>query len=145
MADATGSKRSLKFVLRFLKKVLGADTNLLMSQVKDLIIKTVLTGQPHIAQQYRAYQIEDYENSLCFEILGFDIMLDENFKPYLLEINHAPSFATDSPLDEKIKAQVIYDTVNLLGLTQKRKRNYKTATKLRMDLRRLKTKGGILN
>lgn len=30
-------------------------------------------------------------------------MLDINFKPYLLEVNHAPSFGTDSPLDEKIK------------------------------------------
>ena len=40
---------------------------------------------------------------MCFEILGFDIMLDENLKPYLIEINHAPSFNTDSPLDEKIK------------------------------------------
>jgi len=54
-------------------------------------------------------------------------MIDETFKPYLLEINHAPSFATDSPLDEKIKGQVIYDTLNLLGLSQKRKKNYKAA------------------
>jgi len=52
-------------------------------------------------------------------------MLDEDFKPYLLEINHAPSFATDSTLDEKIKGQVIYDAINLLGLSQKRKKNYK--------------------
>lgn len=40
---------------------------------------------------------------MAFEILGFDIMLDSNLKAYLLEINHAPSFATDSSLDEKIK------------------------------------------
>lgn len=44
-------------------------------------------------------------------------MIDDKFKPYLIEINHAPSFATDSPLDEKIKGQVIYDTLNLLGLS----------------------------
>ena len=64
-------------------------------------------------------------------------MLDENFKPYLLEINHAPSFGTDSSLDEKIKGQVIYDTINLLGLSQKRKKNYKQINKLRAELRKL--------
>ena len=77
---------------------------------------------------------------MCFEILGFDIMLDEKFKPYLLEVNHAPSFGTDSPLDEKIKGQVIYDTLNLLGLSHKRKRNYKTTMKLRTELRRMSMK-----
>jgi tubulin polyglutamylase TTLL6/13 len=81
---------------------------------------------------------------MAFEILGFDIMLDEQCKPYLLEINHAPSFATDSPLDEKIKGQVIYDTVNLLGLSQKRKRNYKNIKQIKIDLRKMQSKKTLL-
>ena len=40
---------------------------------------------------------------MCFEILGFDIILDDKGKPYLLEVNQAPSFATDSPLDYEVK------------------------------------------
>ena len=103
VADFVGSKRSLKFVLRYLKKQHYADTALLMKKIKDMIIKTLLSAQPHLAHQYKSYQIDDFENSLCFEILGFDIMLDEALEPYLIEINHAPSFNTDSPLDEKIK------------------------------------------
>ena len=103
VADFVGSKRSLKFVLRYLKKSHNADTTQLMKQIKDMIIKTLLSAQPHLVQQYKSYQLDDFENSMCFEILGFDIMLDENLKPYLIEINHAPSFNTDSPLDEKIK------------------------------------------
>jgi len=35
----------------------------------------------------------------CFEIFGFDIMLDQELKVWLLEVNHTPSFHTDSPLD----------------------------------------------
>lgn len=40
----------------------------------------------------------------------------------LLEVNHAPSFATDSPLDYEIKHQLFVDMFNLLGLTLERKR-----------------------
>ena len=46
---------------------------------------------------------------MCFELLGFDIILDSNLKPMLLEVNHAPSFATDSPLDYDIKHKLFVD------------------------------------
>jgi tubulin polyglutamylase TTLL6/13 len=55
---------------------------------------------------------------MCFHLLGFDIMLDSNCKPYLLEVNHSPSFSTDSPLDEKVKGDLIRDTIQMLGLTK---------------------------
>ena len=54
---------------------------------------------------------------MCFEILGFDIILDKTGKPYLLEVNHAPSFNTDTPLDYMVKKDMLYDTLNLLGVT----------------------------
>ena len=48
---------------------------------------------------------------MCFEILGFDVMLDEKLKPWILEVNHSPSFHTDSPLDFKIKKNLIADVL----------------------------------
>ncbi|KAJ1461466.1 tubulin-tyrosine ligase family-domain-containing protein [Pelagophyceae sp. CCMP2097] len=47
------------------------------------------------------------EGSRCFEVLGIDIMMDHALKPWLVEINHLPSFATDSALDKEIKSRVI--------------------------------------
>jgi tubulin polyglutamylase TTLL6/13 len=67
-------------------------------------------------------------------------MLDRDCKPYLLEVNHSPSFSTDSPLDEKVKGDLIRDTIRLLGLTKKRKAMYKRNHQLHMDIRILQGK-----
>ena len=61
---------------------------------------------------------------MAFEILGFDVMFDEDLEPYLIEVNHAPSFATQSSLDERIKSDLIRDTFKLLNLSRKRKQKY---------------------
>ena len=58
---------------------------------------------------------------MCFQILGFDVMIDYQLKPWLLEVNQSPSFTTDSPLDSKIKKQLIAEVLTLLNLNLKRK------------------------
>jgi len=45
--------------------------------------------------------------SHCFEVLGLDIMMDTKLRPYLIEVNHLPSFGTDSTLDDEIKSRVL--------------------------------------
>jgi len=40
-------------------------------------------------------------------------------KPYLLEVNHTPSFTADTPLDRLIKCQLIRDTLKILNLNMK--------------------------
>ena len=51
-------------------------------------------------------------------------MLDSDLKPWLLEVNHSPSFCTDSPLDLTIKKNLLRDTLHILNLSQKRKQAY---------------------
>lgn len=45
-------------------------------------------------------------------------MLDEYCKPYVLEVNHTPSFVTDTPLDYHIKYNLILDTLRLMNINQ---------------------------
>lgn len=53
-------------------------------------------------------------------------MIDSKLKPWLIEVNHLSSFGTDSPLDKKIKFDLIQDTFSLLNLSVKRKKKVKT-------------------
>jgi len=72
-----------------------------------------------MSHYYKTSQPDDIYNNMCFEVLGFDIMLDHKFKPWLLEVNHTPSFRTDTPLDKAIKKGLIIDTLNIMNITTK--------------------------
>lgn len=52
---------------------------------------------------------------MCFELLGFDILLDDAIKPYVLEVNYSPSLETGSKLDKAVKRKVIEDTLLLVS------------------------------
>ena len=119
-----GHKRSLTFALKYIEQM-GHDSQQVLRDIKDIIIKTICTVQPQLAHTYRSCQPDDTENSMCFEILGFDIFLDEKLKPWILEVNHSPSFTTDSPLDFKIKKNLVADVMTLLNLSYFKKVKYK--------------------
>ena len=50
----------------------------------------------------------------CMEILGFDIMLDTNMKPWLLEVNSSPAMSMETDVDHVVKPALIRDAVNLV-------------------------------
>ncbi|KAJ8288844.1 hypothetical protein COCON_G00015030 [Conger conger] len=106
-----GNKWSMSAILRYLKQE-GKDTALLMGQVEDLVIKAVLSAELQIATACKMF-VPHRTN--CFELYGFDVLIDSNLKPWLLEVNLSPSLACDAPLDLKIKASMISDMFSLVG------------------------------
>lgn len=58
---------------------------------------------------------------MCFHILGLDVMMNHKGEPFVIEVNHTPSFTTDTPLDQKIKFNLIKDTLVLMNVNVKQK------------------------
>jgi len=50
----------------------------------------------------------------CLELFGFDIMVDSNLKPWLLEVNSSPAMSMDNNIDYIIKPDLIKDIINLV-------------------------------
>jgi len=52
----------------------------------------------------------------CFELYGFDIMLDANLKPWLIEVNASPSFTANTENDYELKTGLLDDVLNILDV-----------------------------
>ncbi|KAM8973542.1 tubulin polyglutamylase TTLL13 isoform 2-T2 [Pelodytes ibericus] len=113
--DMTGSKRKLSTLNTWMENN-NYDTGKMWEDIEDVIIKTLISAHPILKHNYRACFPNHVAGSACFEILGFDIILDKKLKPWLLEVNHSPSFTTDSRLDREVKDALLEDTLNLINL-----------------------------
>jgi hypothetical protein len=110
--DDVGYKWSLTAFCKHLQQV-GIDMDLMWSRIYDVILKSLICGENHVMQQIKKNNV--HRNN-CFEIFGYDILLDSDLKPWLVEINLSPALATDSPLDLKIKSNLLADVFNLIGI-----------------------------
>jgi len=82
----------------------GADVERIWLRIQDLVLLTLLP----IVHAVPAMPS-------CFELFGFDIILDNNLKPWLLEVNASPSISVKGSVDSKVKVPLLNDTLDVLG------------------------------
>eukprot|EP00746_Dinoflagellata_sp_MGD_P010311 gnl/MRDRNA2_/MRDRNA2_121241_c0_seq1.p1 gnl/MRDRNA2_/MRDRNA2_121241_c0~~gnl/MRDRNA2_/MRDRNA2_121241_c0_seq1.p1 ORF type:complete len:665 (+),score=89.10 gnl/MRDRNA2_/MRDRNA2_121241_c0_seq1:131-2125(+) len=109
--DNVGHKWSLSALNRHLRCI-NVNVNEMWSRIFDIIIKSLIAVQKPVCDGSGSGPA--LEN--CFELFGFDVMVDDENKPWLLEVNHSPSMASESPLDWRVKTNVFADALNLVGL-----------------------------
>lgn len=52
-----------------------------------MVIKTLISIHPILKHNYRSFFYNHTRGSACFEILGFDILLDRKLKAWLVEVS----------------------------------------------------------
>merc|ERR1711911_110808 len=80
----------------------GVDVENIKSSIKDIVIKTFLSAENVLLDMAKGNVANKYQ---CYELFGFDILLDANLKPWLLEVNISPSLHSSSSLDLSVKVQ----------------------------------------
>lgn len=90
---------------------MGIDYNEVYANIKDVCIKTLMSVEPYMVTQNRTAK----SRNSSFEIYGFDVLMDTNMKPWLLEVNVLPSLSGSSPFDRQVKSILMSDTFHLLG------------------------------
>lgn len=87
-------------MLRIRFRELGIDSKLVFSRIADLIVKTLISVAPQVNYQLKNFSKNVSPNqNTSFELFGFDVILDQNLRPWLLEVNTGPSLSCPSLLD----------------------------------------------
>ncbi|XP_041982603.1 tubulin polyglutamylase ttll-4-like isoform X3 [Aricia agestis] len=109
-AACEGHKWTLDTLFQYLKTEKAVDTEALWESIKDLVIKTIISGEGSISALTKANVGSRYN---CYELFGIDVLLDEDLKPWLLEVNISPSLHSASPLDIHVKGPLVSTVLNL--------------------------------
>ncbi|XP_053615363.1 tubulin monoglutamylase TTLL4-like isoform X6 [Plodia interpunctella] len=109
-AACEGHKWTLQTLFQYLKTEKNIDTDALWESLKDLVIKTIISGEASISSLTKANITSRYN---CYELFGIDVLLDEDLKPWLLEVNISPSLHSASPLDIHVKGPLVSTVLNI--------------------------------
>jgi hypothetical protein len=101
--QAAGTKCSLAFLWQLVAQR-GGDPAALWKEVKLCVLKSLVCVDDVIRAQ-----------ASCFELYGFDVMLDSAGKGWLIEVNASPSLACGTALDVQLKTAVMRDTLRLVA------------------------------
>eukprot|EP00038_Savillea_parva_P011907 m.201031 g.201031 ORF g.201031 m.201031 type:complete len:803 (+) comp21289_c0_seq1:71-2479(+) len=148
-SDSEGSKRTLQWLFKWLSKQ-GKDPSNVWDSISDVVLKTLIAGLPQ--NQHAASLIPNHSDpsrthptdaSKCFAIYGFDVLLDEDLKAYVIEVNRSPSYGATSDLDREVKSGVIKSTMKLLKPSAGKKRATVSTTRERSRARLFASDGGM--
>ena len=122
-ADKNAEEAETKWTKEKLEKWMtdnGHDFDAVWISIGEIAVKTILSAQPHIVNSYKSiFNVDTSDMSCCFELLGMDIMLDKNLKPWLFEVNCSPSYLAETPQDVKVKESLIKDTLRMVQCSWK--------------------------
>ena len=99
-----GGKWNVTNLRLFLESTRGlAATTKMFTQIDDLLV--------HSAKAVQNVMINDRH---CFECYGYDLLIDEELKPWLVEVNASPSLATTTVMDRDMKCSLMKDVLDIV-------------------------------
>ena len=100
---------------------MGLNWGAIWEEIYDLCIKAIISVEPILANNLNR---ASRNRHLCFEVFGFDVIIDNNLKPWLLEVNVLPSLSSSSQLDKKVKTSLMTDVFSTIGIVPYNKKKF---------------------
>ncbi|XP_023337938.1 probable tubulin polyglutamylase TTLL1 [Eurytemora carolleeae] len=99
-----GGKLSIENLKLFLEMSRGkAATDKLFNEINWLIVHSLKSVAPVMVSDRH-----------CYECYGYDIIIDNDLKPWLIEVNASPSLSSTTLADRILKYRLINDLMNIV-------------------------------
>ncbi|KAG5481007.1 hypothetical protein LSCM1_06682 [Leishmania martiniquensis] len=103
-----------KFGIRHLRTILtathgAARANRLFGDIQQMIMRTLFAVQKIMLQDKH-----------CSELYGYDVMIDDNLRPWLIETNASPSLTAETPADYHLKFNMLQDMFDVIDMEGRR-------------------------
>lgn len=125
--DNVGFKWSLSALRRHFEEQ-GLDYGNVWSQIKAIVTKTMMAVEGPMNTKFKMLV---QHRRTCFEVFGFDIMLDSKLRAWLIEVNTGPSLSAPSKMDLHIKHKMVANLFNLVGIVPYDRAHFAEAEKRR--------------
>ena len=119
-ADLSKISRMVTDVFEILEKQ-GVDTEKLWERIDSAIVLTIISAYGYIAAA-EAAKCPPCVYPRCFQILGFDVLIDENYNPCILEVNYRPMLDTHGEVEQRMKTHMLANAMRIavpLGCVQR--------------------------
>lgn len=99
-----GGKLSVQNLRLYLESTRGKQvTERLFGQISWLIVHSLKAVSPTMATDRH-----------CFECYGYDIIIDNNLKPWLIEVNSSPSLTCTTVNDRILKHKLVDNILSIV-------------------------------
>lgn len=106
---STGTKWNVNSIKMYLMAIYGNQViEKLFFEIENVILFSLNSVEHVIMQDKR-----------CFELFGYDIIIDNKLKPWLLEVNASPSLGATNETDRKFKLIMLNSVLDVLDIDKK--------------------------
>jgi tubulin monoglycylase TTLL3/8 len=121
-ADLESSMWDRQTFQQYISENYGEDRfKTLLGKMKEIVVATILGTVDQISARKGS-----------FEQLGYDMMIDENLNPWLIEVNSSPAMDYSTPITRKLVKMVMEDIVKVVIDLHKKKNKSKSVGQFKL-------------
>ena len=112
--SCNGHKWRLRVLWRYLREAgfYEHDFQYIWDQIEDAVIKSILVALPEMRQEFR--QFTDVSTYNTYKLLGYDMMIDNDLKVHVLEVNGRPQLQS-AVLDKAVNRPMLAEILKIVG------------------------------
>jgi len=95
-----------------LKREYDVNIDELWRKIDNVVVLTIIAAYSYL-EKGEHWECPRIGYSRCFQILGFDILLDQNLEPYVIEVNYRPSLEYHRGPERRMKVNMVAEAIKI--------------------------------